>query len=160
MERFQWQAGYVLKVEYLEMYINKLKAEGLDASEWKSRRHVYIGLDASEGESHRHVSNFLCIPLRHGILAGRGRRPRLIYINRITPLFVSLSVSLSVSYLLLENLWCVDLLYMDRREIYQGRFITKFQVRPGIILDVICRKPDTGRKKRSKNAVFSPFFVK
>ena len=56
LERFQWQAGYVLKVEYLEMYINKLKAEGLDASEWKSRRHVYIGLDASEGESNRHVS--------------------------------------------------------------------------------------------------------
>ena len=55
LERFQWQAGYVLKVEYLEMYINKVKAEGLDASEWKSRRHVYVGLDASEGESHRHV---------------------------------------------------------------------------------------------------------
>ena len=99
---------------------------------------------------------------RHGILAGRGRRPRPIilsyYINRIVS--VCLFVCLSVRYLLLENLWYIAISYMDRSEIYQGRFRFWFRLRPDIISDVIVRKPDTGRKKRSKNVVFRRFFVK
>ena len=54
----------------------------------------------------------------------------------------------------------MDMLYMDRSGIYPDGFLCMFRGRPTDRPDAIVRKPDTGRKKREKIAIFSKFLKK
>jgi len=51
----------------------------------------------------------------------------------------------------------MDILYMIRSGIYLGRLLSIFGVRPTNCLDAISQKPDTGREKWSKRAIFRGF---
>ena len=73
-------------------------------------------------------------------------------INRIVS--VCLFVCLSVRYLLLENLWYIAILYMDRSEIYQGVFLSMFRVDPTNFPDAIGVKLE----KLPKMDIFWRFF--
>ena len=48
----------------------------------------------------------------------------------------------------------MDILYINRRQIYPGMFLEIFGIRPADRPDAIVRKVDAGRKKRSKMAYF------
>ena len=78
------------------------------------------------------------------------REALVIYINRIR----RLSVCLFVRELLRGKSCYIDLLYMDRREIYRGVPLSIFRVDPDTWSDTVGRKPDTGRKNGRKNVVF------
>ena len=81
----------------------------------------------------------------------------VLYINKIR-MSVCLSVCLFVRYLLLGKFINIEVLYMDRRRILLGRFLSIFRIRPATWSEVIVRKPDTGRKNGRKNPVFWRFY--
>ena len=93
-----------------------------------------------------------------------GQITSLVYINIIV--FVCLSVSLSVCLsvclfvpkLLLGKLTNMDILYTNRSTIYLERMLSIYEIYPIKCPVAIGRKPDTGRSKPAKNALFLEVF--